>query len=104
MALGARQRPGASDPHAEQRVLTAGPPPEQADAVLVLLHGRGSSAESILALHEELALPTVAALAPHAAGYSWYPHSFLAPIEANQPFLDSALSRIETIVSGLLDN
>jgi predicted esterase len=72
--------------------------------VLVLLHGRGATAESILALHGELLLPTIAAVAPQAAGYSWYPHSFLAPIEANQPFLDSALRRIEGIVDQLLDS
>jgi predicted esterase len=56
-----------------------------------------------LSLYADLALPTVAALAPQAADHTWYPHSFLAPIEANQPFLDSALHRIEDVVSGLLD-
>jgi predicted esterase len=70
--------------------------------VLVLLHGRGATAESILSLHTQMALPTVAAIAPQAAGYSWYPHSFLAPIEANEPFLGSALRCIESIVDGLL--
>jgi predicted esterase len=44
----------------------------------------------------------VAALAPQAAGSTWYPHSFLAPLEANQPFLDSALRRLESMVAGLL--
>src|SRR3954471_4488364 len=102
MAVESRQRAGASDPHAGQPVATAGPAPRDADAVLVLLHGRGATAESILSLHTQIALPTVAAIAPQAAGYSWYPHSFLAPIETNQPFLDSALRRIESVVGGLL--
>ena len=84
-----------SDPHALQPLLRAGPPPEQAEATVVLLHGRGASAESMLSLYGQLILPTIAALAPQAAGSTWYPHSFLAPIEANQPFLDSALNRIE---------
>jgi predicted esterase len=75
---------------------------QQADAVLVLLHGRGATAESILPLHAELGLPSVAALAPQAAGYTWYPHSFLAPIDANQPFLDSALRRVESIIDQLI--
>lgn len=93
---------GTSDPHAKQPVKTAGPPPAQAAATLVLLHGRGADGESILALYAELGLPNIAALAPQAAGYTWYPQSFLAPIEANQPFLDSALRRVESLVNDLL--
>src|SRR5690606_9651470 len=80
-----------SDPHAGETLLRHGAAPAEADAVLVLLHGRGATAESILSLGAELALPTVAMLAPQAAGHTWYPHSFLATLEANQPFLDSAL-------------
>ena len=83
-------------------MLAAGPPPEAAAATLVLLHGRGGSAEDILSLYAELGLPEFGALAPQAAANSWYPNSFLAPLEANQPYLDSALRRIESIVAGLL--
>lgn len=67
-----------------------------------MVHGRGASAESILALHRVLAVENVAALAPQAAGNTWYPNSFLAPIESNQPYLDSALRRIDSIISDLL--
>ena len=91
-----------SDPHAQQPILRKGPPPEEADAILVLLHGRGASADSVLSLQGELAVPSVAAIAPQAAGHTWYPYSFLAPLEENQPFLDSALRRVESIVSDLL--
>src|SRR5687768_1290195 len=97
-----RQPDEVSDPHAGQPTLAAGPAPEQADATLILVHGRGATAESMLSLYAELGLPGVAALAPQAAGYSWYPHSFLAPLEANQPFLDSALRRLEALVADLL--
>jgi predicted esterase len=90
-------------PHAGQLVRHVGPAPERAPATLVLLHGRGGSAEDMLALYGELGLPEAAALVPQAAGHSWYPQSFLAPIEANQPYLDSALAKVESIVSGLLD-
>jgi predicted esterase len=92
----------ASDPHAAQPVLSAGPPPQRAAATLVMIHGRGASAESILALHDALGLEPVAALAPQAAGHTWYPQSFLAPIESNQPYLDSALRKIDTVVNDLL--
>jgi phospholipase/carboxylesterase len=90
------------DPHAGQPVLTAGPSLERADAVLVLMHGRGASAEDILTLYQELRVERLAALAPEAAGHTWYPNSFLAPLEANQPFLDSALGRLGSIVADLL--
>jgi predicted esterase len=90
------------DPHANQLVATAGPPPEDADAAIVLVHGRGATAESMLSLYEELGVETVAAIAPQAAGHTWYPQSFLAPIEANQPYLDSALTRIESVIADLL--
>jgi predicted esterase len=92
----------SSDPHAMQRLLRAGPSPEEAGAALVLLHGRGATAESILSLSQELGIEDLAAIAPQAAGNTWYPYSFLAPLEANQPFLDSALRRIDSIVQELL--
>src|SRR5687768_4957907 len=78
-----------SDPHADQPLLTAGPAPEHAAATLVLVHGRGGAADDILSLHTELAIDRLAALAPQAAGHAWYPHSFLAPLDSNQPHLDS---------------
>lgn len=98
-----RRQPGEPpDPHAGQPILTTGPPPEGAAGALVLVLGRGASAEDILALAEELGVEGLAALAPQAAGQSWYPYSFLAPLAANQPYLDSALRRLESIVAGLL--
>src|SRR4051794_35897944 len=52
------------DPHAGQTTLGAGPTPEAAAATLVLMHGRGGSAEDILSLYTELRLSDLAALAP----------------------------------------
>jgi len=92
------------DPHAGGRKAAAGPPPEHADATLVLVHGRGGSAETILSLYDKFELPTLAALAPQAAGSTWYPQSFLTPLAANQPFLDSALRRLDLIVADLLSH
>jgi predicted esterase len=92
-----------TDPHAGQPILTVGPPPQQAPATLVLVHGRGGTAQDMLGLYEELAIGDLAALAPQAAGSTWYPHSFLQPLQRNQPWLDSALRRIASIVSHLLD-
>jgi len=90
------------DPHAGQPERTAGPAAEQARAVLVMLHGRGGSAESILSLYPRLHVPHAAAIAPQAANNSWYPQTFLAPIENNQPHLDSALRRIDALLGDLV--
>ena len=92
----------AQDPPATQPVLRAGPPPEQAAATLIMIHGRGAGAQSILSLYKPLGIANLAALAPEAAGATWYPYSFLAPMESNQPYLGSALRRIETLVADLI--
>jgi predicted esterase len=65
---------------------------------VILLHGRGGSAEDILSLANDFNLPSLAYLAPQAAGNSWYPNSFLAPIAQNEPWLSSALRKVQTII------
>ena len=94
-------RTGGSGPHACGRIAAAGPPPARARLVTVMLHGRGGGAEDMLGLHAHLALPDVAALAPEAAGRSWWPDSFLAPLAANEPGLSSALSVVEALLADL---
>jgi len=61
---------------------------------MILLHGRGASAASILELADEFGVDDVAYLAPQAAGNTWYPYSFLAPMAQNEPGLSSALGVI----------
>jgi predicted esterase len=92
-----------NDPHAGQKVYAAGPRPEDAAGYLILMHGRGASAQDILSLFHELKLDRILALAPQAAGNVWYPRSFLAPLDENQPYLDSALRQIEVTVRYLLE-
>ncbi len=84
-------------PHQGQPVLATGKPLEMAKAAMVLVHGRGATAQSILSLAGELEHPDVAYLAPQAAGNSWYPYSFLAPIARNEPGLSSALAVIDDL-------
>ncbi len=88
----------SSPPHAGQPVLTFGPPPAEARLGAILIHGRGASAADILGLAHEFALPDIAYLAPEAAGHAWYPYSFLANMERNEPGLSSALLVIEGLV------
>ncbi|HKA10719.1 MAG TPA: dienelactone hydrolase family protein [Candidatus Dormibacteraeota bacterium] len=79
-------------PHEGQPLLSAGPEPDQAWAAMVMLHGRGATAQDILTLVPELEQPGWTFLAPQAAGATWYPYPFTAPIERNEPWLSSALA------------
>jgi phospholipase/carboxylesterase len=88
-------------PHAGQPVITSGASLDDATAAMILVHGRGATARSILELGEEFQNEGIAFLAPQAAGNTWYPQSFLAPIDANQPHLSSALSLLGTLFSDL---
>lgn len=90
-------------PHRGQPVLTAGEPLEQAKAAMIMIHGRGASAEDILSLTTEIDRPGFTYLAPQAAGYSWYPNSFLAPLASNEPGLSSALAVIAALFERLAD-
>jgi predicted esterase len=74
---------------------------DRASAALVLVHGRGGSAEGILSLAGELTRPGFAFLAPQAAGNTWYPLSFLAPMERNEPYLSSALDALAALLERL---
>jgi predicted esterase len=86
------------DPHASQPVLRVGAPLDEAKGAVVLLHGRGGSAEDILSLAQPLHREGLAYLAPQAAGHTWYPNSFLAPRETNEPHLGSALAKVGAII------
>jgi phospholipase/carboxylesterase len=89
------------DPHRAQRVAERGAPLVRAKAAMIMLHGRGAGAEDMLALADVLAQPDLACLAPQAAGYTWYPYPFTAPIERNEPWLSSALGVIDGLLSSL---
>jgi phospholipase/carboxylesterase len=85
------------DPHKDQPVRHLGEPLAGAHGLVILLHGRGASAEDILGLSRELAHPGLAYLAPQAANHTWYPTSFLAPQVENEPYLTSALAKVKSI-------
>jgi predicted esterase len=91
----------SQDPHAGQPVLHAGAAIAEARIVAIMVHGRGASAEDILGLARELSPRDIAYLAPQAAGRTWYPYSFLAPMAQNYPGLSSALLTIERLVQTL---
>jgi phospholipase/carboxylesterase len=82
-------------------VIRAGVPLASARAAVVLIHGRGATAEGMLALGGALGAKDVAFIAPQAPARSWYPHSFLEPLEQNEPYLSQGLGIVGETVDGL---
>ncbi len=91
-----------SDPHGNQPVINTGKKPGEARAVMIMIHGRGATAESIISLSGEIKVDDTAYLAPQANNYTWYPYSFLSPIEMNEPGITSGLRLIDSMIEGLL--
>ena len=85
-------------PHDGQPVLVAGAPLGEGAVTVVLLHGRGATAMSILDLAAAVNRPDVTWLAPQARSNTWYPNRFLAPLESNEPWLTSALEAVRDLV------
>lgn len=81
-----------------KQLRTAGTPLDKASRALILLHGRGATAEDIMTLGQHFRLDDVAIIAPQATNYTWYPYSFLAPPSQNEPWLSSALALLMEIV------
>ena len=97
----------------QDKLAQAGAPLEHAHMAVILVHGRGATAESMLSLAEELApmsseseahgeaFKSIAFLAPQAPGHAWYPYSFLASIEQNEPHLSNALQTLDGLFEQL---
>jgi predicted esterase len=85
----------------EISALTTGVPLDRAGGAVVLLHGRGGTAEDILSLAHALSEPEFAYVAPQAPGNTWYPQSFLAPIDENEPALSHALATVDAVVGAI---
>lgn len=89
--------------HANQPIAHQGTPLDEATAAMVLVHGRGGDATGILPLTNHFGAEGVVYLAPSAADNTWYPQRFIAPREANEPHLSSALEKVGTVVAQATD-
>jgi predicted esterase len=76
-------------------------PMSRAKRVILTIHGRGATASGILDLADHLAMPDFTFLAPQAQGGSWYPSSFMAPTERNEPYLGQALANVAGLISAI---
>ena len=92
-----------SNLHKGQPVATRGKPLEESRGVVVMMHGRGRDTEDILGVAERIGEETFAYLAPSAKNNSWYPYSFLEPIEKNEPYLSHALEVFDDVVNDLVE-
>jgi predicted esterase len=81
-----------------QRIVQAGEPLETARAAMILVHGRGATAEDIMTIAPEVQQPGWAYLAPQAAGNVWYPNPFTAPLDSNEPYLSAALDMLSRLL------
>ena len=81
-----------SNPHLQTEPVVVGP---ESGRAAVLVHGRGSGPESMLDLAGRLAAAGVRCVLPAAAGNTWYPQRFTAPLAQNEPWLTWALEALD---------
>ena len=94
----------SNNPHQDQPVRTGDAALDDAQAAMILLHGRGASAQGMLRLADELDMSNVAYRAPQAAMRSWYPQSFMAAREQNEPELTSALEVVANTIENVQES
>ena len=85
-----------------KKIVAAGKNIKETEKVLIMLHGRGGSAEDILSLADHLQVKDFALLAPQATGNTWYPYSFMAPPVQNEPWLSSALAVLKEVLNDVI--
>ncbi len=90
-------------PHQNQPLVTAGADLENAEAAMILVHGRGATAQSILQMASQFGADGVAYLAPQATRNTWYPNPFTAPVESNEPGRSSGLQAVADAVANVED-
>jgi phospholipase/carboxylesterase len=90
--------------HQDQPVFTYGAALKNAQVAVILLHGRGSTAQAMLGLAAQLPQEKTAYLAPQAAHQTWYPNSGFIPIEANEPYVSSAFQTVVDILAHITDS
>lgn len=80
-------------------IVEQGRPPNKASKALILLHGRGGTAEDILKLSHEFCDDTFYIAAPQATHHTWYPYSFMAEEKTNEPWLSSAVETVHRLIA-----
>lgn len=84
-----------------KKIIETGKPLKHAKKAIIMLHGRGGSAEDIISLAGHLPVVDLYIAAPQATTNSWYPYGFMAPIQHNEPWLSSALELVNGYVADI---
>lgn len=87
----------------KKNIVTAGTAIKEASKALIMIHGRGGTADNILSLSDHLQVKDFALLAPQATNNTWYPYSFMAPPAHNEPWLSSALWLMEEVLNDVTE-
>jgi len=87
-----------------KEIITAGLSLNNAKKALIMIHGRGAGAHHIISIAKHLKIDDFALVAPQAENRTWYPHSFLVPIEQNEPSFSKALDAIQNVVVAIQQN
>jgi phospholipase/carboxylesterase len=87
----------------KRNIVAAGTPIDQAEKAMIFIHGRGADAQGILEIAGTLNVEGFALLAPQATGNTWYPYSFLSPVEMNEPWLSSAIAAIHELIDEIVE-
>lgn len=91
-------------PHQDSRNYDQGAPLSRAEAAMIMVHGRGATAQGILQLAAEFAQPDFHYVAPQAKNNTWYPWSFLEPQTKNEPGISSGLQVLNDILESVKDH
>ncbi|TVQ20722.1 MAG: phospholipase [Spirochaetaceae bacterium] len=84
--------------HEDQPVRYSGEPLEDARAAMIMLHGRGASAEDMITLSEQFSHAGLGFVAPQARDGEWFRYSFLVPVQQNEPGVSSAMVVLRSLV------
>ncbi len=88
----------------EKNIIHTGRPIRDAEKAIIMLHGRGADAFSMISLKDHLQINDFSILAPQATRRTWYPYSFLSAVKKNEPWLSSALELIDEVVADLISS
>lgn len=86
------------------KILTQGPPVDQATNALIVLHGRGGSANNSLAIADLFRASHTHVIAPEAPGHTWYPYSFLVEEAQNEPYLSQSIQTIKEMIESVAEH
>ncbi len=80
------------------KIISRGASLQDADHAMILLHGRGGTPQDMLDLAQRFVNKEWHLAAPLAANSTWYPFSFMAPREKNEPWLSSAIGVVQRLI------